>query len=351
MRLISYFVVVSLLLVSCKKDDPTVEDNIALKDGMMVMCEGLFQQNNSSLSFVNFNNDQSINNFFLATSDRALGDTGNDFQRYGGKVYAIMNGSSTVEVISGITGVSIKQIPMVDGGVAKQPRSVTFYQDKILVSCYDGFVDVIDTTSLEVEQRIQVGSNPEGLAVSNDMLFVANSGGLNFPNVDSTVSVINLSTYVEELKITVGKNPIGVEVDTEGDIYVITRGDYATIPSRLNRINPTSYAVTQFPFDASSIHPMTDNFFLVGYSDFSTGDNQVGLFNTSGDVMTNATFLDMSAIQTLYGITYHPVLDKIFLSDAKDFTATGTIFEFSGSGIFENSYDVGLNPSKVIFYD
>ncbi|MDG1331946.1 MAG: hypothetical protein P8P74_06430 [Crocinitomicaceae bacterium] len=351
MRLISALILLSLVFVSCKKDDPTVEDNIPLNNGMMVLCEGLYQQNNSSLSFVNFNSNQTIDNFFLSTSDRALGDTGNDIKRYGGKVYAIINGSSTVEVISGITGISIKQIPMVEGGVAKQPRSVTFYEDKILVSCHDGFVDVIDTTSLEVEQRIQVGSNPEGLAVSNDMLFVANSGGLNFPNYDSTVSVINLSTFTEELKITVGINPVGVEVDAEGDIYVITRGDFGTTPSRLNKINPTSYSVTQFGFNASSITPMSDNFFLIGYADLSTGDNQVGLFNTSGDVLTNPTYIDMSAIQTLYGITYHPGLNKIFISDAKDFVTTGDVFEFSGNGIFENSYQVGLNPSKVVFYD
>ena len=31
------------------------------------------------------------------------------------------------------------------------------------------------------------------------MLYVANSGGLNFPNVDSTVSVINPITQLEEL--------------------------------------------------------------------------------------------------------------------------------------------------------
>jgi len=351
MRLISAFVVITVMFTSCKKDDPTTDDNLALKNGMMVLCEGLYQQNNSTLSFVNFNSSGVIDNFFLSTSDRALGDTGNDIKRYGGKVYVIMNGSSTVEVISGVTGVSIKQIPMVESGVAKQPRSVAFYEDKILVSCYDGFVDVIDTTSFEVEQRIQVGSNPEGLAVSNDKLFVANSGGLNFPNYDSTVSVINLSTFTEELKITVGKNPVGVEVDTEGDIYVITRGDFGSIPSRLNKINPISYGVTQFGFDASSMCPMTDNLFLIGYSDFSTGDNQVGLFNTSGDVMTNPTFLDLSGVQTLYGMTYHPGKDKIFISDAMDFVTTGYVFQYSGSGALESSYHVGLNPSNVVFYD
>lgn len=350
MRSISALVIICLIFSSCKKDDPTIKGNIQLKNGMMVMCEGLYQQNNSSLSFINFNSGVALNNFFFQTSNRILGDTGNDMKRYGGKIYAIMNGSSTVEVISGVTGISIKQIEMVENGVAKQPRSVAFYEDKILVSCYDGFVDVIDTSSLEVEQRIHVGSNPEGLAVSNDKLFVANSGGLNFPNVDSTVSVVNLSTFTEELKVTVGPNPVGVEVDNQGDVYVITRGDFGSIPSRLNKINPTSFAVTNFTFDASSIAKMNGNF-LIGYSDFSTGDNQVGIFDPVGDVMTTSNFLDLTGVQSLYGISYHPGLNRIFVSDAMDFVTTGYIFEFDGSGAQVNSYHVGLNPSKVVFYD
>lgn len=350
MRLISSFVFIAILFSSCKKDDPTVSGNVPLSNGMMVLCEGLFQQNNSSLSYVNFNNGSVINDFFFKTSERILGDTGNDIQRYGGKIYAVVNGSSTIEVISGVTGLSIKQIPMVEGGVPKQPRSVAFYQDKILVSCYDGFVDVIDTTSLEVEQRILVGSNPEGLAVFNDYLYVANSGGLNFPNVDSTVSVVNLTTFSEELKVTVGKNPSGVAVDAAGDVYVISRGDYNTIPSRLNKINPMTYQVTQFPFDASSITKMNGNF-LIGYADFSTGDNHVGLFSPVSDVLTNPTYVDVSSVQTVYGITYSPVLDKIFISDAKDFVTTGEVLEYDGSGSYLTSYSVGLNPSKVVFYE
>ncbi len=350
MRLISSILLLTLLFSSCKKDDPTTSGNVQLSNGMMVLCEGLFQQNNSSISYVNFNNGVVINDFFFKTSERVLGDTGNDLQRYGGKIYAVVNGSSTIEVISGVTGISIKQIPMVEGGVPKQPRSMAFYQDKILVSCYDGFVDVIDTTSLEVQQRILVGSNPEGLAVSNDYLYVANSGGLNFPNVDSTVSVVNLTTFSEELKVTVGKNPSDVEVDAAGDIYVITRGDYASIPSRLNKINPNTYQVTHFSFDASSITRMNGNF-LIGYADFATGDSQVGLFDPVGDVLTATTYLDVSSVQNLYGITYNPALDKIYICDAKDFVTTGDVFEFDGSGAFLTSYHVGLNPSKVVFYE
>ena len=351
MRLISSLVLIALVAVSCKKNDPTIKDNLPLHDGMMVLCEGLYQQNNSTLSFVNFNTNQALNNFFFNTSKRALGDTGNDMKRYGGKVYAIMNGSSTVEVISGVTGVTIKQISMMNGSVPKQPRSVAFYEDKILVSCYDGFVDVIDTTTYEIEQRIQVGSNPEGLAVSNDKLYVANSGGLNYPNLDSTVSVVNLTNFTEETKITVGLNPSSVEVDDQGDIYVITRGDFASVPSRLHKLNPGTNAVTHFTFDASSITRMNSNF-LIGYADFASGENRVALFNPGTDVVTNASCIDLSGVQTLYGIAYHAGRNRIYISDAMDFVTTGYVFEFDPStGAQTQSYHVGLNPSKIVFYD
>ncbi len=350
MRLISSLLLLAIALFSCKKSDPTVKDNVQLHNGMMVLCEGLYQQNNSTLSFVNFNSNQVLNNFFLSTSKRALGDTGNDMKRYGGKIYVIMNGSNTVEVISGVTGLSIKQIEMTDNGVGKQPRSVAFYQDKILVSCYDGFVDVIDTTTLLVEQRILVGSNPEGLAVSNDKLFVANSGGLSFPNADSTVSVVDLTTFTELQKITVGLNPVGVEVDDQGDVYVITRGNYGSIPSRLNKINPMSYAVTQFTFDASSMIRMNGNF-LIAYSDFATGDKNVAIFNPISDAISNPNFLDLTGVESIYGMAYHPVLNRIYLSDAKDFVTTGYVFVFDQSGAQIQNYHVGLNPSKLVFYD
>lgn len=351
MRLISSLVLIALVAVSCKKNDPTIKDNLPLHDGMMVLCEGLYQQNNSTLSFVNFNTNQALNNFFFNTSKRALGDTGNDMIRYGGKVYAIMNGSSTVEVISGVTGVTIKQISMMNGSVPKQPRSVAFYEDKILVSCYDGFVDVIDTTTYEIEQRIQVGSNPEGLAVSNGKLYVANSGGLNYPNLDSTVSVVNLTNFTEETKITVGLNPSSVEVDDQGDIYVITRGDFASVPSRLHKLNPSTNAVTHFAFDASSITRMNSNF-LIGYADFASGENRVALFNPTTDVVTNASYIDLSGVQTLYGIAYHAGRNRVYISDAMDFVTTGYVFEFDpATGAQTQSYHVGLNPSKIVFYD
>lgn len=341
------------MIASCKKNQPEPETPApaVLEHGILVLNEGLFNQNNSSLSWINTASGSVNNSFFEQKTGRGLGDTGNDMQRYGGKIYIVVNVSSTVEILDAQTGASLQQIPMLHNGVPKQPRALAFHGSKAYVTCYDGYVDVIDTTSLSVVQRIAVGPNPEGLAVSNGKLYVANSGGLDFPDVDSTVSVIDLGTHTELLKITVGQNPGAVCVDSEGDVYVVSRGDYNNVPSRMHRIDPvTDTKVQSFTFDAGSMIRMNDHL-LVSYYDFSSGNSQVGLFDALSEQLINASFLPTADIETLYGITYSPATGMIYCADANAFTNTGYIHLFNSSGVFQQTYDVGLNPSNILVYE
>lgn len=342
-----------LLCFSCKKDKPeeNEETPVHLQKGILVLNEGLFQQNNSSLSWINLSNDNVLTDFFMEQNGRLLGDTGNDLEMYGSKIYVIVNNSNTIEVLSKYNGKSLKQIQMLNGSSGKQPRSIAFYGSNAYITCYDGYVDVLDTTNLNIVQRIQVGSNPEGLAVSNGKLFVANSGGLNFPNVDSTVSVINLSNHQEISKITVGKNPGSVKVDSQGDVYVITRGDYASIPSRMVRIDPSSNSVVQtFTFDASGIERMNDHFLISNFN-YTSSSSEVLLFNTLTESVENSSFINTSEIATLYGVHYSSQKNKIYCMDAMGYTNTGYVRQFSASGVYEKSYHVGLNPSKILIYE
>ena len=68
MRLIN-LIILLLLIVGCKKKittevDDSKLDSSLLKDGMLVLCEGLFQQNNASISWVDFSNN-TTDNYFL----------------------------------------------------------------------------------------------------------------------------------------------------------------------------------------------------------------------------------------------------------------------------------------------
>ena len=349
-----YIVFISVLFVSCKKHGKEINQSTPseLKNGMLVLCEGLFQHNNSSLSWVDFETSKVDDNFFVSKCSRELGDTGNDLKIYGGKIYIVVNVSSTIEVLDKFTGLPVKQISMQNGSKAKQPRSIVFKGSNAFITCYDGYVDVLDTLTLTITKRIKVGANPERMSVLNNKLYVTNSGGLNAPNVDSTVSVINLTTLLEDKKIVVGKNPGSIVADNQGDMYVIARGNYGSTPSRMVKINTVNDSVeSHFSFNASGIEKMNDDF-LISYFDYSTNQSTIALFNTISEQITNANFISTtSIITTLFGVKYNSYQNKIYCLDGMGYSSTGYVRVFSSHGAYEKSYHVGLNPNSIVFYD
>ena len=65
--------------------DPTETDTAEL----YALCEGLFNQNNSSLMRFSFNNQRMVRNYFKTINHRGLGDTANDLAIYGSKIYIV----------------------------------------------------------------------------------------------------------------------------------------------------------------------------------------------------------------------------------------------------------------------
>lgn len=351
MNLIKYVFILLLIFTasSCKKDKIVEEETpVFLSNGMLVLNEGLFQLNNASLSWINLLSGSIDNDFFTNKTGRLLGDTGNDLKKYGGKIYIVVNVSSTIEVLDAHSGASIKQITMNNGSVGKQPRSITFHQGKAYVSCFDGYVDVLDTTSLEITQRIQVGSNPDHMTIADNKLFVSNSGGLNSPLMDSTVSVIDLSNHTEIKKIKVGLNPGSIQVAENGQIYVVTRGNHGSILSKMIRISTTTLEVNKiYNYGISSISKFGDKLLLSTY-DYGSQNQRVSLFDPLQDNITNISFIPLDQIQTLYNVQYVASQNKIYVLDAKGYTNTGYVNVFSSTGTYLNRYHVGLNPNSIL---
>ena len=94
--------------------------------GVYVLNEGLFQHNNCTLSYYDFETLTLTPDIFLQVNKRGLGDTGNDLKKYGSKLYCVVNNSHRVEVMDFATAQSIKAIPL----SGKSPRQITFSQGK-----------------------------------------------------------------------------------------------------------------------------------------------------------------------------------------------------------------------------
>jgi len=356
--------ILALLFItqSCKKDpiEPVVDppvvkpvtDTTYTTKGLYVLNEGLFNMNNSTLTYYSFADSVPQTDYFNLQNGRKLGDTGNDIAIYGNKMYIIVNVSSQLEVVNPFTGKSIKQIPFFNGDKPRQPRYIAFNKNKAFVCSFDGTVAVIDTATLEIEKYITVGRNPDGIAVANNKVYVSNSGGLDYPNYDNTVSVIDVATLVETKKITVRINPYIIVPDKYGDLYVISRGNYGDVKMCLQIIDSkTDELKYTFPgFEALNLAINGDTAYVY-YYDFMTGSgSKIMLINVKNETIIRDNFItDGTVIETAYGITVDKQSGNVFITDAHGFVHTGNVVCFSKEGKKKYSFKAGLNPGHIAF--
>ncbi|MDB4923745.1 YncE family protein [Mucilaginibacter sp.] len=334
-----------MVLASCHKDKiiPKTDNPTATRAGLYVLNQGGFGSNNSTLTYYDYTTKQLTADLLSsANGGSKIGDTGNDIEIYGSKMYIIVNNSNRVDVVNAKTGKLIKQDSV------HQCRSVAFYKGNAFITSYDGNVAVMDTTTLAISKYITVGRNPEQLVVSNDKLYVANSGGLSFGNPDKTVSVIDLTSLSETKKITVTADPVSLAADTYGNVYVISLGDFASVKAGITIIDNKTDAVK------SQMAPSLGyNIPIVAQGDFVyyvTADNKIAVYNAKTQTAAQANFItDGTAITTPYALAADALSGEIFVTDAKDYASNGTLYAFDKTGKLEYSIAVGINPGKIAF--
>jgi len=354
MRLLKLsFILLPLFFSSCKKNELTDPEEVPyLVNGLLIVNEGLFHQNNSTLSWVDFTTGLVNNQIFEQKTGRQLGDTGNDIGRYGSKIYVIVNVSNTIEVLDAYTGAPIKQINVVGVTRPAEPRFIEFYKGRAFVPSFDGFVEVIDTVSLEIVNRIKVGENPDGCHQVNGKLYVANSGGLSYPDVDSTMSVIDMDTETETHRIVVGKNPRGVISDANGDLYINVQTDalYDANSLWVKVDHQTLTVDTIMPMPVQRYTRVGDKLLLY-MSNYAGTTASVVLFDPQTMSVVDNNFIDANLFTTFYGVQYDSIRKQIYCFDAMQYVNMGYLRVFSAQGAHLTDYPIGLNASKLIMFD
>lgn len=362
-----------LTLLSCRKEEtiflsstknvaqPRSEGSI---EGFYLLNEGNMGMNRASIDLFNYRTGNYTTDIYSErnpTVVKELGDVGNDIKIYGNKVYAVINCSNKVEVIDKWTAKRIKKIDI------PNCRYVSFYKGKAYVSSYSGpvaidpnaelgFVAEIDTATLEIKRKVTVGYQPEQMVVSNGKLYVANSGGYRVPNYDRTVSVIDLESFQEIKKIDVGINLYSMQIDSRGDIYVSSRGDYYSTPSNLFVIDTkTDEKKMQLDIPVLGMCLVDDAlyFYSVAWS-YLTNSNKItyGILDTktkkiiSDQIITDGTD---KKIMIPYGLQVNLETKEIYITDAQNYVVTGAIYCFTPDGKLKWKTTAGNIPAHFAF--
>jgi len=346
-----------LFLTSCDDMDdklkPEINTGAAEPTQLYILSEGLFNLNNSTLASYDLNSKTLVTDFFLTVNKRGLGDTANDMGVYGSKMYVVVNVSSQIEVLDLKTGKSLAQIAMKnEKGIAREPRYVEFHAGKAYVCSFDGTVAKIDTSTLKIEAFVQCGKNPDGICVANNKLYVTNSGGLSFPDYDNTVSVIDINTFTEIKKITVATNPGRIHADSEGDVYVVSRGNYGANPYVFQRINSNTDTLedTFEDIQALNFNIHNDTAYIYNF-DFTNQTCWVKVFDCKTEKIISENFItDGTELSTPYGVDINPANGDVYLTDGKSYTVWGDVLCFDRHGKLKFKInEIGLNPNKVVF--
>ena len=354
-RIVSQTIILLLSLVaacfvSCEKPEPQEEPQntpvTPVVHGVYVLSEGIMNYNNSTLSFYNFSTGTVSPDVFLAANNRGLGDTGNDLKVYGSKLYCVVNISETVEIMDLHTAKSLKQITM----PGKQPRRITFDGGYAYVCCFDGGVVKIDTATMEVTATAQAGSNPDGICVANGKLYVANSGGLNYPNYGTTVSVFNLASFSLVKEIPVVINPTRIDSDSQGDVYVVSNGNYQDVPMTFQRIDSQTDEVVQtfdFPVTNFAISGNLCYLYSFNWSNYTYAVKVLDI--TTEQIVKEQFITDGTTFTTPYGIAVDPSNGDVYLTDAFYNTTNGDVLCFGSDGRLRFKFEAGISPSCLVF--
>ena len=271
--------------------------------------------------------------------------------------------SNFVEIIDAATCMHIKRLEM------NSPRDIKFYKGNAYVSSYGVMKDIpnykgvvyeINTDLLEVTKEVTVGYQPEEMVIKDNKLYVANSISPDYNNTeyDKNVSVINLDSFTLEKNIEVAINMHRMEIDSKGNIYVSSRGNYFDIPSNLYVIDTNKDAVVDTLDITVSDMCLSNDKIYVTSAQWSSAiggyEYSYSLYDINkGNVVPGGFITDGSTndIKFPYGVAVNPENNDIYVTDAIDtyIPQNGKIYCFGADGKKKWTMEGEIIPAHIAF--
>lgn len=360
---------------------------------LYILNEGVMGMGNSSIDFYDFADGTYVSDAFPAANPDVpfgLGDTGNDLAVYGGKLWAVMNGSDLVEVMDASTMEHIRAIDV------PACRDIAFSGRYAYVTSWagnvsddgdrTGMVYRIDINSLSIAGTVEVGYQPEDIAVLDGKIYVANSGGMT-DGYDNRLSIIDEESFSLERTVEIAANICDIAPDAYGRLWISSPGDYYSVHSGIYVYDTASGAVLQsgagvsFKSESgvvfqqesgsaiqsepganilpewindirvSSMYSTGSHLWVLGNEnewDYTAGAGKYCLYIIDCQALTmTRTELSRTGAESIYnpyGIWVSPDEKTIAITDAASYTEPGYILFLDANLNFVSSFQTGFLP-------
>ena len=358
-----------LLFLSACNDDRSSEPSpaIGLLDESLIICnEGNWQSDNGQLSYLDAMTGELTNKWFRSVNGFKLGDTPNDIIQINDTLIAIsVNWSNIIQYINpdGTACGATENVPnnrrlCTDG----QFLYVTSFAHICGSQTYEkGYVAKIDVASLRVVASCGVGWEPDGIALYDGRLYIANSGGYAFSeshDYETSISIVDAATMTKIGDIMTDCPNLSGPISRAGKFLCINSNGNGSVASPKTII----------------LNCETDEFSLLDFpSNLNASDGE--LFYTIGSVVENSTGESRSHIHTInpstmevgneicspevtsligslekpYDLYISPYTGSFYCTYARNFTSAGLLYGYSSMGeqLFEPQ-KLYINPAHIL---
>jgi hypothetical protein len=363
-KLYKYFRIALFVLlpvfISCVSDpnNPNNEKITKVKNGVYVMCEGLWHYDNSSLTRIDLDNGSVIDCFFkLANNSEKLGDLANQLIVKGDTSYIVLTTAGIIRAFNTSTG---KKLDSISLGTDIMPRKMVFINDSIayVTNLYDYSVSVLDLKHFKIiNKKISVGPAPEGIDFYDHYVFAVNSGyGDYMQNVAkaSTISVIDIFSGTEINNLPTGPNPIEVKVNKfNKKLYVAYYNLPSKVPAETGGIIEydlqTLQQTRKWTLNASQL--CIDNYGQKLYFVSDYGISYLDLNNTSAQPVN--FIKKTNSLEKWYSITLSPDNSEIWIGNANNYQMHSEIlvYDLSNPSSAKKTFTAGINPNSICFFN
>lgn len=357
-KLYASVLIAASLSFSCNTDDDTVttlddvedmEGNTLpdpFENGVLVSHEGAFSGGFGTVSFLDASLTTSENGIYQSVNDDNLGGIVQSIAFSEVHAYVISNLSNRVTVVNRFT---FEEVARIDQGLVN-PRYmvlangrgyITNWGDGLVAT--DDYIAVVDLNTNEVINTIAVGEGPEQIVYNGNSIYVSHKGGFSVNNI---VTVINPDADNVTTTIAVGDAPDEMEIDIEGNLWVLSEGRFAfqgtETGGRFTKIDTSTNQPITTAILADTDHPSFmdldggEVFYYLNGSVIRVGIND-GILSQTTPILEGLSFFGMAVIN-----------GALIGCNAGDFNSNGTveIYDLS-TNTLTTTLNVGLIPAKV----
>ncbi len=291
-----------------------------------------------------------INLATMAVQNHVLttGPVPNHAAVYEGLLYVVNSGSASLQIIDPTLPRTIAEVSL---PLNSNPYWCDFWNGDALVS---GFVSScvyrVDLTTRQVIDTFAVGQSPAGVLCHAGRLYVAVSAfnPNDFSFGQGRVDEIDLASGQVVATINVGKNPQCLAIGSDGILNVICTGDYVSIRGKIYFVDPATRLVVDSLATGGDPFQVVINRYGIGYISAGgwAGSGYVFSYDALNRILIRGESNPILVSAGAMGIA----LDSAgFIYSAGQ--AASSVTKFDDNGNIYGNFGVGAGPVSLAAYD